>query len=156
MADIKNGVLDKFLFRTMFWTSLSHYPHLRSLKGSDGRLYLNELCFDGDSLATKTMQDFINKGYKATDTEKELLEEFNEILCFVKTTDEYNSEFRYGLYQIDEEINIKIQQGLDANGEPKIAFKYGDLNNDIKSFKEKVKEYYKNNLVSILFLNTNF
>ena len=95
--------------------------------------YLNELCFDGDSLATKTMQDFINKGYKATDTEKELLEEFNEILCFVKTTDEYNSEFRYGLYQIDEEINIKIQQGLDANGEPKIAFKYGDLNNDIKS-----------------------
>ena len=38
LADIKNGVLDKFLFRTMFWTSLSHYPHLRSLKGSDGRL----------------------------------------------------------------------------------------------------------------------
>ena len=38
----------------------------------------------------------------------------------------------------------------------KNGFKYGDLNNDIKSFKEKVKEYYKNNLVSILFLNTNF
>lgn len=151
LADVKSGILDKFLFKTMFWTCLSHYPHLRSLKGSDDRLYINELCFDGNTLASQTMQDFISKGYKLTDTEKELLEEFNEILKIVKTTDEYNSEFRYGLYQIDEEINIKIQQGTNANGEPKMAFKYGDLNNAIKALKLKVKEYYKENLVDILF-----
>ncbi|PAF46310.1 hypothetical protein BKH46_07955 [Helicobacter sp. 12S02634-8] len=151
LADIKSGILDKFLLRTMFWISLSHYPHLRSLKGSDDRLYINELCFDGDTLAMQTMQDFINKGYQLTDTEKSLLDEFHEILKFVKTTDEYNSEFKYGLYQIDEEINIKIQQGTHSNGEPKMAFKYGDLNNIIKAFKLKVKEYYKENLVDTLF-----
>ncbi|WP_279144569.1 hypothetical protein [Helicobacter pullorum] len=151
LADINSGILDKFLFRTMFWTCLSHYPHLRSLKGSDGRLYLNELCFDGNTLAAQTMLDFINKGYKLSDTEKELLNEFYEILNVVKTTDEYNSEFRYGLYQIDEEINIKIQQGTNANGEPKMAFKYGDLNNTIKTFKLKIKEYYKEKLTNTLF-----
>lgn len=151
LADIKKGVLDEFLFRTMFWTCLSHYPHLRSLKGRDGRLYLNELCFDGNSLATKAMQDFISKGYKLTSIEKELLDGFNEILSFIKTTDEYNSGLRYGLYQVDEEINIKIQQGVNVNGAPKMVFKYGNLNNDIKLFKLKVKKYYKENLVHMLF-----
>lgn len=90
LADVKSSVLDKFLFKTMFWTSLSHYLHLRTLNGSDGQLYLNELCFDDNSLATKTMKDSKNIGYDLTDTEKELLYEFNEILRFVKTTNEYN------------------------------------------------------------------
>ena len=135
----------------MFWTCLSHYPHLRSLYGSDGRLYINELCFDGDTLAMQTMQNFIKKGYKLTDTENDLLSEFNEILEAVKLTDEYNKNFKYGLYQIDEEINIKIEQGINANGKPKMAFKYGGLNNQIKAFKLKVKEYYKTNLVDTLF-----
>ncbi len=152
LKDVKNGALDKFLFKAMFWTCLSHYPHLRSLYGSrDKRLYKNELCFDGDTLAKKTMQDFIDKGYKLSDTEKDLLNEFNEILEFVKTTEEYQADFKYGLYQIDEEINIKIEQGVNANGEPKMAFKYGDLNNQIKAFKVKIKEYYKEQLVDVLF-----
>lgn len=151
LKDVKSGALDKFLFKTMFWTCLSHYPHLRSLYGSDGRLYKNELCFDGDTLAKKTMQDFIDKGYKLSDTEKDLLNEFNEILEFVKKTEEYRDDFKYGLYQIDEEINIKIEQGVNANGEPKMAFKYGDLNNQIKAFKVKIKEYYKEQLVDVLF-----
>ncbi|MCR2064976.1 hypothetical protein [Campylobacter helveticus] len=151
LKDVKSGALDKFLFKTMFWTCLSHYPHLRSLYGSDGRLYKNELCFDGDTLAKKTMQDFIDKGYKLSDTEKDLLNEFNEILESVKTTEEYRDDFKYGLYQIDEEINIKIKQGFNANGEPKMAFKYGDLNNQIKAFKVKIKEYYKEQLVDVLF-----
>ena len=151
LKDIEQGKLDKFLFKTMFWTCLSHYPHLRSLYGSDGRLYINELCFDGDTLAMQTMQNFIKKGYKLTDTENDLLSEFNEILEAVKLTDEYNKNFKYGLYQIDEEINIKIEQGINANGKPKMAFKYGGLNNQIKAFKLKVKEYYKTNLVDTLF-----
>lgn len=31
-----------------------------------------------------------------------------------------------------------------------MVFKYGDLNNQIKAFKLKVKEYYKENLVDTL------
>ena len=152
LKDVREGKLNDFLFKTMFWTCLSHYPHLRSLRGSDSRLYLNELCFDGKTLAWKTMQDFKKSGYKLTDTEKNLLNEYRAILDYIKKdTEEYNSEFKYGLYQIDEEINIKQEQGTKPDGTPKLAFKYGDLNNQIKAFKEKVKEYYRENLVETLF-----
>lgn len=152
LKDVRERKLNDFLFKTMFWTCLSHYPHLRSLRGSDNRLYLNKLCFDSKTLAWKTMQDFKKGGYKLTDTEKNLLNEYKAILDYIKKdTEEYNSEFKYGLYQIDEEINIKQEQGTKPDGTPKLAFKYGDLNNQIKAFKEKVKEYYGENLVETLF-----
>ena len=77
----------------------------------------------------------------------------NEILEFIKKEckDEYNSDYMYGLYQIDEEINIKIKIGTKSDGTDKIDYKYGDLNNMIKEMKSLIKQYYLNNLVDTLF-----
>lgn len=154
-ADVASGKLDFFLHRVLIWTGLTHYSHMRSFKGSDGHFYRNELCFDNldekTTLARETLDKFIANGYDLSDEEKTLFEKWNAILEKVHETDEYNSDFTYGLYQIDEEINIKIQKGVKKDGSPIMVIKYGDLNNLIKELKGMVKSYYLNNLVDTLF-----
>ena len=150
-ADIASGKLGTFLFRTLFWTCMSHYPHMRSLKGSDGRLYLNQLCFDGDTLAKQKMDGFLSKGYTLTEEEHTLWDKMQHLLQMIRTCDEYNQDFTYGLYQIDEEINIKIPVGTNSDGTQKMDFKYGDLNNLVKEIKGLAKKYYIGNLVDTLF-----
>lgn len=51
--DVAEGKLNDFLCKCLIWTHFTHYGHMRSLNSSDGRLYLNKLCFDGDILAAK-------------------------------------------------------------------------------------------------------
>ena len=150
-ADVQSGKLELFLFRTLFWTCMSHYPHIRSLRGSDGRLYLNQICLDGNTLAKEKFNDFISKGYTLTKSEQKLLDKMENLLKMVKECDEYNSMFNYGLYQIDEEINIKIQTGVKSDGSPKMDFKYGDINNLVKEIKSLAKQYYVDNLIDTLF-----
>lgn len=149
--DVENGNLDEFLFKCLFWICHSHYPHMRSLKGSDGHTYLNQLCFDGDTIAKHKMNEFITKGYTLTEEEKLIQSKMNSILEKIQDCEEYNKDLTYGLYQIDEEINIKHKVGVNADGTEKFDIKYGDLNNAIKEFKVLLKKYYINNLVDKLF-----
>lgn len=154
--DIKSGKLDKFLCQTLIWTCLTHYAHLRSLKGSDGRTYLNQLCFDGETLGQKSLDKFVKNGYELNDDEQILLLQYKKILKRVrenknKIYKNFNKDYKYGIYQIDEEINVKEQRGFKADGSPNMVYIDGDLNNMLKSFKEEVKSYYKDNLVDTLF-----
>ena len=68
-----------------------------------------------------------------------------------ETGEGYNPDFKYGLYQIDEEVNYKIESSPDKNGKTRMVFADGDLNNMIKAFKKKVRTYYINNLVDVLY-----
>lgn len=153
--DFSTGVIDKFIKCCLIFTGFEPQNHCRSLNGSDGRFYKNELCFDNldgkTTLARQKLNEFIADGYELSDEEKALFEKWDSILEKAKETDEYNPGFIYGLYQIDEEINIKIQQGFTNDGKPKMVWKYGDLNNLIKDLKAMVKSYYLNNLVDTLF-----
>lgn len=166
-ADVKTEKLDNFLCKCLIWTGLTHYGHIRSLDGSDGRKYINQLCFDGDdTLASKTLADFVSKGYTLSQEEEYLFADWQAIIMRVRQqyTDGtyrypynaadktgYNPEYKYGLYQIDEEVNYKEDGPLDKNGKAKQVFHDGDLNNMLKAFKAKVKNYYINNLVDTLF-----
>ena len=154
-ADVQSGKLNVFLTRCLIWTCMTHYAHMRSLHGSDGRFYRNELCFDNidgkTTIARDKLNELIKAGFVMNDDEKALMTKWNEVLEKVKHTDEYNPEFTYGLYQIDEEINVKIQQGTKRDGTPNMVIKYGDLNNLIKELKQMVKEYYLKYLVDTLF-----
>ncbi len=155
-ADVKKGILNKFLCQTLIWTGLTHYAHLRSLNSKDNRFfYKNEICFDNldgkTTLAREKLEEFISEGYKLSEEEMQLFDKWNNILEKTKETDEYNPKYTYGLYQIDEEINIKIQQGVKKDGTPNMVTKYGDLNNLIKDMKGMIKSYYLNNIVDKLF-----
>ena len=154
-ADVKAGKLDAFLCKVLIWTGLTHYAHMRSLNGSDCRFYKNEICFDNlngkTTLAYQALQAFIANGYELSDEENALFDKWNAILQELESTAEYDPDYTYGLYQIDEEVNIKIQQGFKKNGDPNMVTKYGDLNNLIKEMKAMLKTYYMNNLVETLF-----
>lgn len=107
--------------------------------------------FDGDTLAKQKLDEYLAKGYKLTDKEQELWDKMQKLLVDIQSCDEYRSDFRYGLYQIDEEINVKIKVGTKSDGTDKMDWKYGDLNNDIKTIKALAKQYYIDNLVDTLF-----
>ena len=155
--DLQNGLLDNFAKQCLIATCFEPHNHCRSMVGSDGRSYKNELCFDNldgkITLAKEKLDEYIAAGYELSDLEQKMFDKWNDILTYIhdNCSDEYNPEYTYGLYQIDEEINIKIQQGVDSKGNPKMIQKYGDLNDYIKDLKELVKKYYLENLVDTLF-----
>lgn len=155
--DLQNGLLDNFAKQCLIATCFEPHNHCRSMVGSDGRSYKNELCFDNldgkTTLAKEKLDEYITAGYELSDLEQKMFDKWNDILTYIhdNCSDEYNPEYTYGLYQIDEEINIKIQQGVDSKGNPKMIQKYGDLNDYIKDLKELVKKYYLENLVDTLF-----
>ena len=137
----------------------SHYNHQRSFNASTGKKYRSELCFSNENtLASKELKAFIDSGYALTEEEQSLFEKWNRIVKRAKThhykeeeQTGWNDDYNYGLFQIDDEINIKIDSGYVKNGKPIMINLDGELNNYIKDFKTALNDYYKNNLTDELF-----
>ena len=65
------------------------------------------------------------------------------VLNEAKKCSEYNSNFKYGLAQIEEELNIEISSGIaDKRGKILMNKKYPKLDEQIKSFKESLNVFY--------------
>ena len=142
--DVKNGRLSVFLLKNLFWVSLTHYSHMRSLNGSDGRFYRNEICLDttnGETLASYKLKDLV-----FTEKEKKILLLWNRILVQAKKTENYNPKFTYGLYQIDDELNTSFK-----NEKEETIYNYPELNGNIKTIKSLLKEYYLTEITPTLF-----
>lgn len=130
-----------FLKSCFIFVCLSYFNKCRSLNGSDGRYYKNELCLDGDTVANKTLKD-----YKLTDDEKDLLDIFADVLTKAKTTKGYNSKYTYGTYQIDQELNTRYKNENDE-----WIYDYPELNTAINGLKTKLATYYENTIQPKLF-----
>lgn len=103
----------------------------------------NELC-----LGQSTKADaLLNIKQRRT----ELLQKWQDTLNIIKTTDEYNPNFTYGLHQICKEINVKIVIGKNKKNEPIMEHKYNKLNLSIKEIKEQLKEFYDKYITPKLF-----
>ncbi|WP_386691524.1 MULTISPECIES: hypothetical protein [unclassified Lonepinella] len=77
-TDCKNGKLQSFLLKNLFWVTLTHYTKLRSLNGSDGRFYRNELSLDttnGETLASEIL-----KKLNYSETEEKLITQWKSVL----------------------------------------------------------------------------
>ena len=153
-------VTDKdFLKRCLIYTALTPKNKCQSLIGSDKRFYKNELCFDKeDTLAYNSLKDFINNGYELSEAEENLLKYWNDVVFEIKRTEEYKKvikqypDFRFGLWQIMEDINIKIDSGRkNRKGEPVLVYKYANLNTAIKTLDTTIKMYYETYIVPLLF-----
>ena len=142
LKDVENGKLDIFLFKNLFWVSLTHFSHLRSFYGTDNRFYRNELCLDitnGETIASNHL-----KNLEMNLLERQMIETWEKILIQIKRTKEYNKKLTYGLYQIEQEINLKDKK-------QKKGFYYPELNSDILLLKKYLKEYYLKEIAPILF-----
>ena len=148
-----------FLKQCLIYTSLSAKNKCRSLMGSNGIFYHNELCFDmKDTLAWEALQKLLNQGLHLSEMENNLLKYWDDVIYEAKQTEEYKSNmaisslFRHGLWQIMEEINVKIDSGrVDKKNKPIYVQKYTRLNTEIKKLEISLKEYYKKELVPLLF-----
>lgn len=149
-----------FLKKCLIYTCLTQKNRCRSLYGSDGRFYRNELCFDGDTAANIELQSLLGThNLFLVNTEQDLIKDYYEILNEIKKQDdggnyiysEYNPKYSYGIFQINDEINIQIVIGYDRNGNEKKGPKYGDLNNMLIDFKKRVQKYYNDYIIYDLF-----
>jgi hypothetical protein len=142
LNDVKSGKLKSFLLKNLFWVSLTHFSHLRSFYGTDNRFYRNELCLDTTN--GETIASIYLKELKFEIMENEIIDLWNKILKQVKDTKQYDNNLTYGLYQIEQEINLKDKK-------QKKGFYYPELNSDILLLKKYLKEYYLKEIAPILF-----
>lgn len=89
---------------------------------------------------------------------EELLSAWKNVLTLSIHTDNYNPDYKYGLYQIERDLNEKVifkdEQNKvvkDKTGKPYLIYKYSELNDSIISLKQKLKEFYNTNIASKLF-----
>ena len=141
--DIK--ILNDFLLKNLLFISLEMKNHCRSINGSDGRTYRNELCLDntnGETIATKDLVYL-----KLNSKEAMLFNQWIKILELAKKTDNYNKELTYGIYQIWDELNtFEIDESTR-----KKTYHYPELNGHLITIKSLLKEYYLSEIVPNLF-----
>ncbi|WP_220200574.1 hypothetical protein [Mesomycoplasma flocculare] len=142
--------LKQFLLRNLFFVSLTNLNHIRSLEDpkDKDKIYLNELCLDNlnqkPTLALNTLRN-----YQRSPEELEIENLWFNILEHASTTSNYRSDFKYGLYQIIEELNTKTLIGSTKSN--KYSYDYPELNGNIEAIKQKLKKYYLEEIAPILF-----
>jgi len=95
------------------------------------------LCFDKGTLASKELL-----AHTLNPDERHMLDAWNLLLSKVKKTEEYNSRYTYGLYQIEKEINVTNEDK---------EYLHPDIHNDVQVLKALLKAYYKKYIVKKLF-----
>lgn len=141
---VKNGDLSAMLQKILLFTCLETQNHMRSLTGSDGRFYRNQLCLDctnGNTLAKDKLADF-----KPNEQEQQLLKQWDVVLENAKKTANYDSALTYGVYQIIDELNTSYKDEKN-----KTVYDYPELNGHLNTLKQLVKKYYLDEIVPFLF-----
>lgn len=115
-----------------------------SFTGSDGRYYKNELCFDKDTLASKDLEK-----YTLNEDEEELIKLWKRILNRARKIEESNKDITYGVYQIDKELNT-FSYVFEGETKKKV-YDYPDLNGDLITLRDRLKEYYKKYITEKMF-----
>lgn len=162
-TDVKNHQLDNWLNQVLFYTCLEYYNKIRSLYGSDNRWYFNELCLDNnkgrvdnpdDKTRSETLAYHQLKQSGFLDhldvEEKVMLALWNKILQEAQTTKKYNAKYNYDIFQISKELNTKHKE-TTPNGREVNVYDYPDLNGDLKSMRQLVKQYYHSHIQDNLF-----
>ena len=109
----------------------------------------NEMCFDGSAK--------LNAFYVPSTRSNTIMACWNDVIVEAKKCSEYNPVFNYGLYQIEEELNLSIDltvNGItltDKTGKVKKTKKYPKLDSNIKILKTKLKNFYDDNISQKLF-----
>lgn len=143
-ADVRGGKLEQYLLKVLLFTCLEYQNHMRSLHGSDGRFYRNELCLDdsnGDTVATVDLRKLV-----PGEAETRLMNAWSRVIEEARKTRGYDGDLSYGPYQIGEELDsyVKTEDGGRI-------YEYPELHGAVKALKKLCKDYYLKELVPTLF-----
>lgn len=133
-----------FLKSCLIYTCLSNQNKCISFNGSDGRHYRNELCFDKDTLASSTLNEF-----EMDEEELALMELWELILNEARLTANYRYYLPYGVYQIDKELNTFRVEGKGKKKHK--VYDYVALNSNLDSLRGNLKAYYKSHIQEKMF-----
>lgn len=142
---VVSGKLDTYLLKCLLFTVLEPQNHMREFFGSDGRHYKNQLCLDatnGETLASKELESLTK-----TEEEETMLDLLKKITDEAKQTVKYQPQYNYGLYQIKTELNT-VHLDPDTG---EFVPDYPELNGNIETLAELVKDYYNKEIVPTLF-----
>ncbi len=142
--DVKSGKIKQQLLKTLLFTTLELQNHMRTLTGSDGVFYRNELCLDTTNGATLATNDL--KALVLGDRERELFDLWTKILKEAQKTKCYDSSLTYGVYQIQDELNTTHKNELNET-----VYDYPVLNGDLSTLRNLIKTYYLEEIVPFLF-----
>lgn len=159
--DVKAGKLDHWLNQVLFYTCLENYNKIRSLEGSDGRWYYNELSLDNnkgqvhdpldksqpETLASQQLSDFLDN---LNDDEAKMYQLWQRILKEAKVTKNYDERLNYGIYQINDELNTSHKE-TNSRGKTTIVYDYPQLNGDLNTMRGLIKDYYHKYVMPNLF-----
>lgn len=159
--DVKAGKLDHWLNQVLFYTCLENYNKIRSLEGSDGRWYYNELSLDNnkgqvhdpldksqpETLASQQLSDFLAN---LNDDEAKMYQLWQRILKEAKTTKAYDERLNYGIYQINDELNTSHKE-TNSRGKTTTVYDYPQLNGDLNTMRGLIKDYYHKYVMPNLF-----
>lgn len=159
--DVKAGKLVHWLNQVLFYTCLENYNKIRSLEGSDGRWYYNELSLDNnkgqvhdpldksqpETLASQQLSDFLDN---LNDDEAKMYQLWQRILKEAKVTKNYDERLNYGIYQINDELNTSHKE-TNSRGKTTTVYDYPQLNGDLNTMRGLIKDYYHKYVMPNLF-----
>lgn len=159
--DVKAGKLDHWLNQVLFYTCLENYNKIRSLEGSDGRWYYNELSLDNnkgqvhdplnksqpETLASQQLSDFLAN---LNDDETKMYQLWQRILKEARETKGYDERLNYGIYQINDELNTSHKE-TNSRGKTTTVYDYPQLNGDLNTMRGLIKDYYHKYVMPNLF-----
>lgn len=159
--DVKAGKLDHWLNQVLFYTCLENYNKIRSLEGSDGRWYYNELSLDNnkgqvhdplnksqpETLASQQLSDFLAN---LNDDETKMYQLWQRVLKEAKKTKCYDERLNYGIYQINDELNTSHKE-TNSRGKTTTVYDYPQLNGDLNTMRGLIKDYYHKYVMPNLF-----
>lgn len=131
----------EFLKECLIYTCLTFNNRCISFVATNGKKFDNELCFDSKTLASNTLKEF-----KLNSDEIQLLELWKTVLNESKKTKNYDSEKKYGIYQISKELNTAYK-----NDKKKKCYHYPILNGSLEALETKLDEYYNKYILPKLF-----
>lgn len=143
-ADVATGMLDQWMRRCLLFTCLEMQNHMRSFTGSDGWPYRNELCLDvtnGETVASRDLGSLSTNAF-----EEALIGQWEVLLAEVRRTPEYDPSLTYGVYQINEEIDVSHK---DEEGNT--VWDNLEVHSALQTLKKQVKQYYLDAIVPTLF-----
>lgn len=143
--NLKTEQVDRWLKKCLLFTCLEMQNHIRTFVGSDEKFYRNELCLDTSNGETKASLEL--KKLKMNEQEKKLYDQWNLLLKYAKSTDEYNQNVTYGVYQIYDEIDTYYKD--EETGEK--IWKNIEVHSALKTLKDLLKDYYISEIVPYLF-----
>lgn len=147
-ADMKNDYLNcsELLRRSLIFTCLYSNNHCHTEMDSNGKLIINQLCFDTNTLASKKAKDLEQE---MDEYDKKLLKRWGKVLELAKMTPEYKANYKYGVHQIATELDTydEIVYGLTVEQK----YRHPELHNNLKELKKETMTYYVLFIEPLLF-----